>query len=102
MPGPDTQVIDNPARGRFELALGGGAIAYLEYAWRQRAGSRRPVRALTHAEVPVERRGAGIGARLTAGVLELLRSRGEQALPLCPYVVDFIRRHPEYLDVVAP
>jgi uncharacterized protein len=95
-----TQVTDNPTRGRFELALAGGATAFIDYAYRERAGSGR-VRVLTHAEVPVQLRGAGIGARLTGGTLELLRARGEKIVPLCPYVVDFIRLHPEYAELVA-
>lgn len=96
--GNDAQVIDNPTRRRFELALGSGTTAFINYSYR--AGGGRQVRVLTHAEVPVELRGAGVGARLTAGTLELLRSRGEKIVPLCPYVVSFIRRHPQYADLV--
>lgn len=112
MKGSDGQVIDNPARSRFELALHGGATAFIDYCYRDRAGGAHaaagtvasgPARVcvLTHAEVPVELRGAGIGSQLTAGTLELLRARGEKAVPVCPYVADFIRRHPQYADVVA-
>ncbi len=99
--GGDARVIDNAARSRFELALDAGATAFIDYAYRERMGGGGRVRVLTHAEVPVELRGAGVGARLAAGVLELLRARGEKVVPVCPYVVDFIRRHPQYEDVVA-
>ncbi len=123
----DGQVIDNPARGRFELVLPGGATAFIDYYHRDgmdagvdvadgvprpdaaagaaaaggAAGAPTAVCVLTHAEVPMELRGAGVGARLTAGTLELLRARGAKIVPLCPYVVQFIRRHPQYADLVA-
>jgi hypothetical protein len=96
--GSDGPVIDNTARSRFELALPGDATAFIDYYTRD---STPRVRVLTHAEVPVQLRGGGIGARLTAGVLQLLRARGEKAVPVCPYIVDFLRRHPDYADVVA-
>jgi hypothetical protein len=95
------QVVDNPQRLRFELSLGAQGIAFIDYRDQPCAGAAARVRVLTHAEVPAAVRGGGIGARLTRGALELIRERGERAVPRCPYVVDFIRRHPEYMDVVA-
>ena len=104
------QVRDNPERRRFELPLpaarppGAAAMAFINYQDRPVSpgapGAAR-VRILTHAEVPAGLRGAGIGAQLTRGTLDLLRARGERMVPRCPFVVDFIRRHPEYLDLVA-
>jgi uncharacterized protein len=88
-------VTDNEARSRFELVLDGGAIAFINYV---RSGR---VRVLTHAEVPVQLRGAGNAARLTAGALDLLRARGEQVVARCPYVARFISRHREYADLLA-
>jgi len=87
-------VADNPARGRFELVLDGGT-AFIDY---RRAGE---VRVLTHAEVPVSLRGAGVGARLTAGTLELLRAHGERVIVHCPYIVSFIERHPQFADLIV-
>ena len=95
------QVLDNPQRQRFELSLGAQGVAFIDYRDRPSAGGGPRVRVLTHAEVPVALRGGGIGARLTRGTLDLIRARGERAVPRCPYVVDFIRRHPDYMDVVA-
>jgi len=88
-------VTDNGARSRFELNLD-GAIAFIDYHHRHSA-----VRVLTHAEVPAALRGGSVGARLAAGALELMRSRGEQVVPRCPYVAQFIRRHPQYADLLA-
>jgi predicted GNAT family acetyltransferase len=88
------QVVDNEARRRYELQLEGG-VAFIDYT---NAGD---VRTLTHAEVPVALRGGGIAARLTAGALELARGRGLKVVPRCPYVADFINRHPQYQDLLS-
>ena len=88
------QVLDNTAQGRYELKLDGGT-AFIDYTV---SGS---VRTLTHAEVPVPLRGGGVAARLTGGALDLVRSQGIKVIPVCPYVVTFIERHPEYQDLLA-
>ncbi len=31
-----------------------------------------------------------------------LRERGRRVIPICPLVTSYIRRHPEYADLVAP
>ncbi|HEX4023114.1 MAG TPA: GNAT family N-acetyltransferase [Steroidobacteraceae bacterium] len=110
MTGAGAVVIDHPERSRFELALESGT-AFIDYYYRDSeaggsgaaagSGAGR-VRVLTHAQVPVALRGGGIGAQLTAGVLELVRSRGERVVPRCSYVEHFIRRHPQYADLLAP
>lgn len=99
--GPVEAVRDNPARSRFELPLGAEGVGFINYRDRAVAPGELRVRVLTHAEVPAALRGGGIGAQLAAGTLDLIRSRGERIVPRCPFIVDFIRRHPEYLDLVA-
>ncbi len=88
-------VTHNEARSRFELDLG-GAIAFIDY---YRIGD---VRVLTHTEVPQGLRGRGIGLRLVAGTLELIRSQQGQVVPQCSFVALFMRRHPEYAKLLAP
>jgi uncharacterized protein len=105
-PEDSAEVRDNPERRRFELSLGAQGSAFIDYRDRP-AGSAAAgqggttVRVLTHAEVPAALRGAGIGSRLTRGTLDLIRARGERIVPLCPYVVAFIQRHPAYRDLLA-
>jgi uncharacterized protein len=36
-----------------------------------------------------------------ADALDDIRSRGLQVVPLCPFVAAYIRRHPEYEDLVT-
>ena len=87
-------VTDNPAASRFELALGADT-AFVSY---RRAGS---VLVLTHAEVPAHLAGRGVGSRLVAGVLDLVRARGERVVPACPFVARFVELHPAYRDLLA-
>ncbi|SKA37076.1 hypothetical protein SAMN02745126_05879 [Enhydrobacter aerosaccus] len=52
----------------------------------------------THTEVPPEDEGQGIGSRLVRGALDDARRNGFKIVPACSFVVDFVRRHPEYSD----
>jgi predicted GNAT family acetyltransferase len=88
------QVSDNTTEHRYEMKLEGGT-AFIDY---RVSGN---VRTLTHAEVPVAMRGAGVAARLTGGALQLARSQGVKVVPRCPYVVTFMQRHPEFNDLLA-
>jgi len=88
-------VRDNVEASRFELDFDGG-VAFVNYT---RTGG---VRVLTHAEVPLGQRGRGIGLRLAAGTLQLLRAQGEKVIPRCRFMVRFMERHREYADLLAP
>lgn len=87
-------VRDNSTRQRFELEAG-GELAFIDY----RRDGRNVI--MTHAEVPVALRGGGIGSALVQGALLLVREKGEQVVPLCPFVAQYIHRHPETLDLLA-
>ena len=88
------QVVDNREQQRYELNLVGGT-AFIDYT------DNGNVRTLTHAEVPVRLRGGGIAAKLTGGALNLARTKGLKVVPRCPYVANFIERHPQYQDLVS-
>ena len=55
---------------------------------------------LAHTEVPEKYEGQGIGAELVHDVLEDLRAKKLQMIPQCPFIAQYIRRHPEWVDVV--
>ena len=88
------EVIDNEQRHRFELTID-GQTAFADY--RLRDGRLE----LPHVETPVSLRGHGVAAELMTGLLAIVRARGQKVIPLCPYAVAFIERHPEYQDLVA-
>ena len=87
-------VTDNPERKRFEGYLGDELVGVVEYI---------PLEGkiiATHTEVLEAFEGQGIGSRLVADMLEQLRAGGRVVQPLCPYVAAYLRRHPEWADVV--
>lgn len=88
------EVKDNPALSRFELTTPDG-VAFVAY----RRTGRRVV--LTHTEVPEALSGQGIGSRLIRGTLDLLRRDGAKVVPRCEFAAAYIRRHPDYQDLVV-
>ena len=45
--------------------------------------------------------GQGLGARLARFALDDARERGLRVVPLCPFIAAFVKRHPEYQDLVV-
>lgn len=93
---PQSAVTNNRAEHRFELDTD-GKRSVVEY--QQRGDSTL---ALTHTEVHPDLEGHGVGSRLVRGVFEYVRANGLNVVPLCPFVVAFLRRHPEFLADVHP
>ena len=88
-----SEVIDNEAEGRFELATGGHtAVAAYNVE-----GDRI---SFTHTVVPEEVEGQGVGSRLISAALDQVRDRGLKVVPLCYFVKGYIDRHPEYQDLL--
>lgn len=87
-------VREDSAQQRYELDVG-GELAFIDYL---RDG---PNVIMTHAEVPPALRGGGVGSALVKGALALVRERGGKVVPLCPFVAQYMRRHPETRDLLA-
>jgi len=90
----DQEVQRNDSAHRFE-AVFGKQIAKIDYA--QSNGRLN----LLHTEVPKQYQGRGIGSDLVKAALEYARAEKLQVIPTCPFVVIYINRHPEYLDLIA-
>lgn len=93
----EIRVVDNPSLRRYELHLGGEVVG--EIVYRRRADD---VVAMLHAEVSPELEGRGLASKLAAGALDDARRRGLGIVPVCPFIDAFVRRHPEYADLVVP
>jgi predicted GNAT family acetyltransferase len=85
-------VRDNPALSRFELDVEGG-LAFANY--RRAPGTV----IITHTETPRALRGRGIASELVQGALQLIRADGNKVVAGCGFVVDYLRRHPEFSDL---
>jgi len=88
-------VQDNPDEQRYELLVDCSLLGALQYRPRPDAV------ALIHTEVSPSLEGRGLAARLVAGALDDIRARGLQVVPICPFVRTYIRRHPDYADLVV-
>ena len=87
-------IVDNIEQRRFELTEN-GLTAFADYR-------REPGRlVIPHVEAPVPMRGTGAAGRLMTGILELVRAEGLKVVPRCPYAAAFIKRNPQYQDLVA-
>jgi predicted GNAT family acetyltransferase len=86
--------LDAPERTRFEIYDGDELAGFVDYHL------HREDIALKHTEVDPRFSGRGIGGRLVRGALDAARDTGLSVLPYCPFVRDWIGKHPDYLDLV--
>jgi uncharacterized protein len=91
----NTNLVDNVAAHRFELRVAGAVAAYSEY------NLLKDALMFTHTEVLPEYEGQGLGSALAKFVLGEVRRRGLHAIPVCPFIASYIRRHTEYQDLVT-
>ena len=91
----DVTVRDNPAELRYEARQDERLLGEIRY--RTEPG----LVVLVHTEVASSAEGKGVGTELVAGALDDIRSRGLRVVPVCPFVAAYLRRHPEYADLVA-
>jgi predicted GNAT family acetyltransferase len=87
-------VVHEPEQSRFALHED-GQTAVLDY---QRVGERV---VLPHTGVPREMEGRGIGSRLAKTALEWAREEGLRVVPICPFIRSYLKRHPEYEDLLT-
>ena len=87
-------VRDNRALSRFELDVEGG-LAFANYR-------RTPSTVIiTHTETPRALRGRGVASELVKGALQLIRADGLKVVAGCGFVVDYLRKHPEFTDLTV-
>jgi uncharacterized protein len=91
----EARVVDNPEQSRYEIHLGEERVGLSAYIV-------RPTRLIfTHTEVDEAVEGQGLGSKLARGALDDVRSRGLRITPRCPFISAYIKRHPEYQDLVV-
>jgi uncharacterized protein len=91
---PRIVISDAPERRRFVASVDGEPAGFIVY--RLRPG----LLALIHTEVEERFEGHGLGGRLARFALDQARAEGLAVLPFCPFVNDWMKRHPEYNDLV--
>ena len=79
---------------RFEARTGDGPSAFLSYTFE---GDRV---VFEHTFVPDGLRGQGVAANLVRAALAEARQQRWRIIPRCAYTAGFIRRNPEYADLL--
>jgi len=91
-PGP--AVVHNRTDQQFELSVD-QALCILQY----RIASGKMIIYHTKVPAPYERR--GLAAQMTHAAFEYARSENLKVEPRCPYTAYFLRKYPEYTDLIA-
>lgn len=91
----DVTVTRDPDRQRYDATAGGtenaGFVDYQETS---------ELVVLTHTEVDPSFEGRGVGSALARAALDDIRERRLKALVICPFIISWLRRHHEYVDVL--
>jgi predicted GNAT family acetyltransferase len=88
------EVVDNPARHRFELEVD-GETAFAAYRF------EGDDIVFYHTVVPDALSGRGVGSMLVRGALDQVRAKGLKVVATCPFVHAYIEKHPEVQDLLA-
>jgi predicted GNAT family acetyltransferase len=89
-------VTDRPNELRYEIEVDGEVAGFIMYR-------REPdLLDLVHTDVAPKWEGKGVGAALVQGALDDIRAHGLKVRATCPFVRAYLRKHPEYQDLVAP
>jgi uncharacterized protein len=87
-------IADAPERLRYEAHVDDALAGVLEYV------VRRGRIILVHTEVSPDFQGRGVASALTRFALDDARRVGRRVIAACPYVRQYLARHPEDLDIV--
>ena len=85
---------NNPSLQRFEW-VEDGILSVLDYQLQDE------VMVITHTGVPEAVGGRGHAADLTTNSLDNPREKTGTVRPLCSYAAAYIKRHPEYADLLG-
>ena len=93
MKNKNIEVIHNQEEHRFEITTDGN-VAVLDYMLKGK------IIVFTHTGVPPTIGGRGIGSKLVKAGLDYARVNELQVRSLCWFVSKYIRRHPEYQELL--
>jgi predicted GNAT family acetyltransferase len=92
-------VTDVPDRERFEARDSDGDQALAGFMTYQLTGR---IIAVTHLDVSPGYEERSVGDLLARAVMDDARSRTRTVVPICPFLAEWVSRHREYNNLVAP
>ena len=87
-------VVDNLAEARYEGRVDGVLAGVSEYELLS------DTIVFLHTHVDDQYEGQGIGSDIARYALDDARARGIYVRPLCPFIRRWMKRHPEYDDLI--
>lgn len=90
----DYTLIDNTEDKQYEFQID-NYLAKIEYIKTNNGEIY-----LTHTETPVALEGQGIASQLVEKVFKDIEDKGLRLVPLCPFVVGYLRKHPDWRRLV--
>jgi predicted GNAT family acetyltransferase len=88
------EIVDAPQAHRWEARLDGSLAGFAQYTLRP------GLIVFTHTEVDPAFEGRGIAGALARTSLDAARAAGLGVVPLCPFYAAWIKKHPDYQDLV--
>ena len=82
------------AEGKYTIAVDGETVGLAAVA------NRDNQRVFYHTEVEEQFGGRGLATILVEQALEATRADGKRVVATCPMVAAFIRKHPEFNDII--
>jgi len=89
----DIPLVKNDEKKRFEINIG-GHYAFINF------GEFGNQIALVHTETNLELAGKGAATAVVEKTLHYIKDHIKSLMPFCPYVFAYIKRHPEWKDIV--
>jgi uncharacterized protein len=90
----ETTVTENPQRHRYEIHVDGELAGFTMFTL------DGDVAIMPHTKIEPAYKGQGLATTLIGAALDDLRERRMTVVPRCPFVREFIDKHPEYQDIV--
>lgn len=90
----ESAIRKNPEQSRYELVVEDTVAGVVEYV--EKDGYVE----LTHTEIDPSHEGEGLGSQLARAVLDGLRNEERAVIPSCPFINSYLKRHPEYAELV--
>lgn len=92
-------ITHNPTSQRFETTQD-GVVCHISYKTDSRQSADDTL-IFDHTIVPDAVGGQGIGSALVKHALDYAQAEGKRVVPQCPFVGDYIQKHPEYKSLLA-
>ena len=90
----DPLIRDDPDHHRYVLEIDGEVVGLAVYHIR---GGRY---FFVHTEIQPGHDGEGLGSLLARTALDDVRAKGEKIVPICPFIATWIKRHPDYAEMI--